>query len=387
MPRSPRFPLRRWIYRTHLIAGIITGIIALLLGLSGSVLLFRADLQRFANPELQSSAPFSHSTSLDAVVSEFQRTHPGQRIRSVIIPAAGTRDPIQLAVMGEDGSTARLYFDGASGLELPAQASSKWVTWLVQLHHNLFADGHFYTGLAGAALTYLCVTGVVVWWPGIRHLKLTAAFAPHRLRSLRARDIHVAVGVWTVLLLAVIAFTGTVFTWREPYTRAALAVTGASYKPKRVQINGDARRVSLDAALASARAALPGATPTMLRPPAKAGDPLVLRLKADSDMPRMGAHQVFVGEAAQVVEIDRPGDRPLAMRVVEALGPIHFADVGGLPLKLLWLVVGFAPAILFISGLRLWWRKFLNPVLASYPITPAPDSINAVTAPNSSLQD
>ena len=39
---------------------------------------------------------------------------------------------------------------------------------------------------------------------------------------------------------------------------------------------------------------------------------------------------------------------------------VHFGDVGGLPTKLLWMVLGLIPAALAITGYVMWWNRVLK---------------------------
>src|SRR5690348_2189417 len=45
------------------------------------------------------------------------------------------------------------------------------VEWLVNLHTNLLAGsmGRRINGIGAIGLALLCLTGAVIWWPGIRH--------------------------------------------------------------------------------------------------------------------------------------------------------------------------------------------------------------------------
>jgi uncharacterized iron-regulated membrane protein len=45
------------------------------------------------------------------------------------------------------------------------------IEWLVKLHSNLLSGstGKIVNGIGGIGLTLLCLTGAVIWWPGIEH--------------------------------------------------------------------------------------------------------------------------------------------------------------------------------------------------------------------------
>jgi uncharacterized iron-regulated membrane protein len=44
-------------------------------------------------------------------------------------------------------------------------------------------------------------------------------------------------------------------------------------------------------------------------------------------------------------------------QVEDAFEPLHFGNFGGLPVKIAWAAAGFAPALLTISGMAIWWQR------------------------------
>jgi uncharacterized iron-regulated membrane protein len=370
----------KWIYCTHLWLGLITGVVAALLGISGTVLIFRGELEQAFRPHLLASAPLSRETSIEHLVSSYIQVNPKQTLRGLQLPTLGERNPLVLMVAGS-GQPARVYIDPATGLELKGPTND-WISWTVRLHHSLFLKGHFYTGLAGVALSLLCVTGVVVWWSSIKTFAHDIAFRPGRLRTMRARDVHIFAGVWLLIPLFLLAFSGTVFTWREAYTRVALALTRSTVQKQKLAAAGDARSLNLDKAIAVARTRFPEATPTMVRMPAQTGDPLTVRMRTPDDSRDMGTTQVFVNARAEVIGVEQPGDKPLAARAVEVLAPLHTGELGGWPLKLAWAFMGLVPPLLFFSGVRAAWRKYVRVYPARVPVPSQPE-LEVLSARNS----
>ena len=202
------------------------------------------------------------------------------------------------------------------------------------------------------------------------------------LSTMRARDVHIFAGVWLLIPLFLLAFSGTVFTWREAYTRAALVLTGSTVQKPKLAPAGDVRTLNLDAAIAAARAGFPGATPTLVRMPAKPGDPLTVRMRTPDDSRDIGTTQVFVNSRAEVVGVELPGDKPLAARAVELLAPLHTGELGGWPLKFAWAVMGLVPPLLFLSGVRAAWRKYVRVHPARIPVSSQPE-LDVLSARNS----
>src|ERR1700733_2164572 len=45
------------------------------------------------------------------------------------------------------------------------------IEWLVKLHENLLAgpNGRLANGVGAICLTSLCLTGAIIWWPGVKN--------------------------------------------------------------------------------------------------------------------------------------------------------------------------------------------------------------------------
>jgi hypothetical protein len=49
------------------------------------------------------------------------------------------------------------------------------------------------------------------------------------------------------------------------------------------------------------------------------------------------------------------------------LHALHVGNFAGLPVKVLWAVLGLAPPLLFVTGVIMWWHRVLGPWLARNP--------------------
>lgn len=111
-----------------------------------------------------------------------------------------------LALMGVTGSV--LVFD-------KQLAGWSAINWLAHLHGDLLAGeaGRFVNGIGGLSLTLLCLTGAVIWWPGVKHWR----------RSLRVEwrasfprinwDVHSAIGFWAFLFVLLWGISGVYFAF------------------------------------------------------------------------------------------------------------------------------------------------------------------------------
>lgn len=60
-------------------------------------------------------------------------------------------------------------------------------------------------------------------------------------------------------------------------------------------------------------------------------------------------------------ENGRRGGLRLGDTVLYWLAQLHFGRFAGVPVKIIWTVVGLAPAALFVTGAVMWWKRVLKP--------------------------
>jgi uncharacterized iron-regulated membrane protein len=97
------------------------------------------------------------------------------------------------------------------------------VEWIVNLHENLLLGdtGRLLNGLGALIFTLLCLTGVVLWWPGILHWRRSLSV---NWRSSFARinwDLHNALGFWTLIFLVIWGVSGIYFAFPRPFNAMA----------------------------------------------------------------------------------------------------------------------------------------------------------------------
>jgi uncharacterized iron-regulated membrane protein len=57
-------------------------------------------------------------------------------------------------------------------------------------------------------------------------------------------------------------------------------------------------------------------------------------------------------------------------RVLYWLAQAHFGRFAGVPVKIIWTVMGLAPSALFVTGLLMWWKRVLKPWLGRKALVP-----------------
>lgn len=99
------------------------------------------------------------------------------------------------------------------------------VEWLVDLHANLLVGntGRFVNGIGALCLTLLCLTGAIIWWPGIKSWRRSLRVGWGSRIPRLSWDLHSALGFWTFLFVLMWAISGIYLSFPDSFS-AALAV-------------------------------------------------------------------------------------------------------------------------------------------------------------------
>jgi uncharacterized iron-regulated membrane protein len=93
------------------------------------------------------------------------------------------------------------------------------VEWLVNLHANLVSGstGRLLNGIGAICVTALCLTGAVIWWPGIKHWRrsLTVNWRANFARI--SWDLHSALGFWCLFFILLWGISGIYFSFPQPF--------------------------------------------------------------------------------------------------------------------------------------------------------------------------
>jgi uncharacterized iron-regulated membrane protein len=93
------------------------------------------------------------------------------------------------------------------------------VEWLVDLHENLLfgISGRSVNGMGAFCFTILCLTGAVLWWPGIAHWRRSLS-VNWRVSFARLNwDLHSALGFWCFFLVTLWGISGIYFAFPDMF--------------------------------------------------------------------------------------------------------------------------------------------------------------------------
>jgi uncharacterized iron-regulated membrane protein len=373
LDRPRTLPVHRWIVQVHLWVGLVAGLLISLLGISGSAIVFRQEIFRAANAQLMSVEPSGTPVPLQQQADQVLEANPGAQIEFIELPR-DARDSTQfsLGFIGRNNARdARVYVNPYTGQILGSNPRNlRWQDWLSNFHTSLLVGrtGRLVDGIVASCFLAICLTGIVIWWPGRPSWKRNVRFNTRLVGWQFAFDFHKVVGFWTVVFLAMFAITGISFTWNlsnlvywmthsAPRKSARIATSWKS---------GD-KILPLDEYLVKVESAVPGAQITFVDLPFDRGKFVRVTFRLPDDLRREGAaNTAFLDPGTgAVLRLDVLREAPLGQRVLASLGAFHFGEfgigpVGELPVKTVWVIMGLTPGALFFTGLLPWWNRVMK---------------------------
>ena len=360
MPQTNR-QIQQTLRKLHLWVGLFAGAFIVMMGLTGMISVFKPVLEGAAAPQRQ---PGGASANLAAMEQSFAAAYPGARITRV---AVSENSPGLLLVQAETESRQRVqaYFDAASGRDLGPKKSLNWLEWIVDLHQNLLMGktGRRLTGVIGCALLFVAFSGIVSWLAGPRAWRRGLAIPKGGPWRRINYEWHRYAGLWANLLLLTVSATGVVLAYPDTFQAVVRATLGEARIPREDRKRDSDRKsargtLPLDEYIRAAASAIPGGIVRELKMPKNGREAVSVTLWTPSDIRPKGESVVLLNEAsAGVLSVDRSADAPLSKRLVALANAIHKTELGGLPVKLVWSILGLVPVLLFLSGVQIWWAR------------------------------
>lgn len=355
--------LRRALFQIHLWAGVLLSVYIVVLALTGSVLVFRSELQRAALPKQIGSYDAARTVPIETVLQRFASTYPGATLSDLRTPS--TASPAFVLQVKDGARRFESVADSSTGLIYRSEKS--WVDWIYDLHVYLLL-GHAYgiqvNAVGAAILLILCISGLVIWWPGIkvwsRGLKVSFR---HNWRRINF-DLHNAIGIWTLLLVSWWAFSGIYFGFYKQVSSAVGyvsplrgMVSPASPPPPR-----GTSRVPLQQVLEAVHTASPQGSLFSISDPMLKSE--VVYALVDLRQPGDFSHRDIVSVStvdAKVLTVWHYGrNQSLGDWIIWSTHPLHFGTLWGTAVKVVWAAAGLLLALLSVTGVLMYWNRWLR---------------------------
>ncbi len=360
---------RRILLQLHLWTGLVLCLPLIMLGVTGSILVFEDELREAFAATKPDPAQGEVLSIGDIVVAAQKAAPPGYAPLSYVSPAG----PSGLAAVrfaparrGASGSERlRIDVDPISLQTFP-NPKAGFFRQVFFLHSTLLLrnrEGREAVGWLGVAMLVMGVSGLVNWWP--RGGRWRAAFGVTRdARGARVyRELHGAAGIWGLAVFMTVSFAGVYLAFPESVRSAVdlvlpardLRAAGLAMRVEQIQ---GAEPLGVDAAVASARVRFPNAQPRLVFLPTRPDQPIRVALGPAGEDRRAPPITAFVDPwARRVVEVFDPRGFSPGESLLARQHAIHAGQGLGWVWKLLVFLCGFLPLIFAATGLAMWWLK------------------------------
>jgi uncharacterized iron-regulated membrane protein len=296
--------LRRALFQAHLWSGVAVGLYIFMISVTGSVLVYRNELYRATTPEPIISKGAGPRLTDDQLAEAARRAYPGYRV--VRIARARNLDQAVDVWLRRGNTTRMRLFDPRTGNDVgDSVPTGIWlVSKLMDLHDNLLAGptGRQVNGIGALALLALAVTGLTIWWPGVKTWR--RSLTVHRGVGWKrfTWHLHSMVGFWSLAFTIIFGVSGLYLAFPEP-----------------------------------------------------------LQEFADRIEPPTAANAGF-----RIVDSVIYWLAFLHFGRINGIGiPCHGPGLCDQTTKAVWALFGAAPAVMFVTGAIMWWNRVLRPRLAS----------------------
>lgn len=341
LPRTRPGGLWRW----HLWAGLIGTLILIVAAVSGVLLMYQKELVAWAvTPDARLPSGYG-SEAIARQLEVIAERHDSQQMLSVkapsdIEPYWTLRHEHSLELLALD--TLEPYHEGLWLLRL--------MEFVRELHVELFSGefGEALLLIGGVLTLFLCVSGLILWWPGRRGFRWRWVI-PRKVRPSQWLQYHRHCGAVASPLLLLIVLTGSIMLWQK-LVRPILPPPASHTMTSEYQEwpGGSVSEMYL-----LAQAAVPDGWPTYIRVWSEQGNHQIkARFRLPGEWHLNGRTSVQVNaKTGQMVISERSDQVALSRRLINQLYPLHSGYGMNSLYRLLLVITGVGLIWLVLTGL------------------------------------
>ena len=370
---------REWLFQIHLYSGLIAGLYALLIGVTGSALVFAPQMRDWLDRDLTRVAGSGPHISIDQALVAVRAAHPGFKAMSIRMPV----DPQDTFRISASHMGGHQYFVNPFNASIVGEGDTKQdlLAWLQQLHFNLLGGttGRVVNGVGALMLLLLSGTGLIIWWPGKALLK-RAVSVKWKARWPRVNyDLHSAVGFFTLAFTVILSVTGAYYAWPKESQKLVGWFSPLRQKaaPPKLRKHAEGQDLPLGQLMEIARHAVPGAWVSIVMLSHGPGDPVKITHMDGGPREYQNSNYVYLDPRnGRIVRVDDVRTRSAGDAVMAWIGPLHFGTFGGgTTVYILWLLLGLSPALLGVSVILMWWNRVAVKKLKKWRAGPVREAV------------
>lgn len=393
--------VRYWLQQIHLWVGLVLLLPLVLMGITGSVLVYAHDIEHLLGADgPQATTPGEWRSPAEIVAAvQAANTEPGRTPIAVRWPAEmGEPAAVRLSRPGMAGERPQMrggQQQGQGGAQgaVPAvspfagsrqflvdpvslqildsqQTMGGWVRFFHDLHGRLLISGGLgreLVGWLGIAMLVLGTTGMIIWWPRNGQWKNAFTFRWKSRGARFHRDLHGAVGIWSLAIFMLVNFTGVYIAFPQQTGAVINAIwpgrdmRAAMFQARVERPQPGQQAIALDDAVALALGRAPDARFLNAFLPTRPDQ--ALRIGLVRGVPEDGAPGITVlidPWRHSVIDVFDPKTFSTGETIIAWQRALHYGTGLGGIYKFLVFLSGVIIPIFAVTGTLMWWIKRRN---------------------------
>ena len=365
----------------HKWLGLISGLVVLIVSLTGCLTVFQDELQLMTHPEKffiekpnESSSNTIALTQLIAIAQKQLNT--GEKVSRVEVFPQKDRTWIFRAV--KTNKDAFLYSDYfvyhkrvfvnpyTGKVQVVENTKMNFFQIVLQLHMNLLLGknyGHFIVGFSTIFFAVLCLTGIVLWWPKKWKPKTIKNNFSIKFKASKKRfnyDLHNVLGFYSLLFALLFAFTGLMFAFPAFKKAISNQLNSLDSEEKEVSLPFVPQKSAtvLDNGLNYVLTKHPNADQLSIRLEKDVKELQGIQVRIEKNRTGVFYWYYFDQLSGQLDKLKSSNNLQLGSRVASLNYDLHVGSIGGIYTKILAFFASLVCASLPITGFIIWWNKY-----------------------------
>lgn len=363
----------------HLWLGLALGLLLSIYGVTGSLLVFHAEIDEWLDSGLLVVQPPEQAAAYRPLAEIFAAgraamppqakhtfaTYPRNAQAAVKLSFTVAADGASEAwLVGVDPYTARV-----TGKRLLSRSDRRLpetlVGFLFKLHYALLIESAeisaMVVGISGVLAIISVLTGLIVWWPLTGQWR-QALTAKTRAGAVRCNyDLHKLSGIYTALIMVPVLFSGVYMVLPQYVVPVLELFSPVTYRYgfRSTPPAGDARAIGMDEAVAIAMRRYPAGRPHWIYgAPAPAQTYTVCQDGVDAPGSLLQRRCLVMDRyTGKILDADDPTIGSAGEVFTHWQWPLHSGQAFGMAGRLWVFLSGLACPVLFATGAIRWWQK------------------------------
>ncbi len=355
------------VFTLHSWFGLIAGAFMIVIGITGSLLVFSEEIDEWIYKEYAVVSPTSAPQTFDALIHNLLAQYPDAKVLRLTKSHSPERAYTAILQIGKE----RLYtYQNQYTGEVTGkiEVHSRLTNWLLRLHFTLLARpfGDAVVAVVGLLFIGLSLTGLWIQRKSLFSV-YTKAVRWKAGAKVASHDLHLLIGSASVAFCFVLAVSGfymMLYTLDMNWWQKQFAPRKAAQE-KKADTTPFITTLSADSLMSVSKRIIVGFEPKSIILPQNDKAPIRILGHVETSNPFYGEFSSFVNfkQDGSVIEVRDIRHASIGEKSKIVLETLHFGQFGGVWIKLIYALGGFTPAILSVTGFVLWWkrRRKVNP--------------------------